>query len=104
MPCCTSSVSRFLYFNDVDEGGETEFNLLNITVQPRRGRLLLWPNVLDARPDLSDRRTDHEARPVLAGQKHAVNSWVSFGCPAVAVLGGCSLLASGVDPRHRRAA
>ena len=85
---------RFLYFNDVDEGGETEFNLLNITVRPRRGRLLLWPNVLDARPDLVDRRTDHEARPVLAGQKHAVNSWVRFGCILLCLhgLGGCSSL------------
>ena len=69
----------FVYFNDVEEGGGTEFNVLNITVQPKRGRLLLWPNVLDARPTVLDRRTDHEARPVRAGQKHAANSWVRFG-------------------------
>lgn len=32
-----------LYLNDVAEGGETSFVKLDVTVQPRRGRLLMFP-------------------------------------------------------------
>ena len=32
----------FLYLNDPEEGGETDFPNINITVTPRRGRVVLW--------------------------------------------------------------
>lgn len=66
----------FLYLNDVDDGGETAFPRLNITVQPRRGRLLIWPNVLSDAPDDLDERTDHAALKVNAGIKYACNLWI----------------------------
>ena len=59
-----------------DAGGGTRFPLLNITVQPRRGRALLWPSVLDADPEGKDFRTDHEALPVTRGVKYAANAWI----------------------------
>jgi len=61
----------FLYLNDdVEEGGGTNFPGLNITVQPKRGRALLWPSVLDEAPDERDDRTIHQALPVVRGVKY----------------------------------
>ena len=58
------------------EGGETRFPLLNITVAPARGRVLLWPSVHE--PDLlqTDLRTLHESLPVVSGTKYAANFWI----------------------------
>jgi len=66
----------FLYLNDVEEGGATRFTNLNLTVTAKRGRALLWPSVLDDRPDEIDGRTYHEAMPVLAGKKYGANAWM----------------------------
>ena len=65
----------FLYLNDVEEGGGTNFPLLNITVQPRQGRVLLWPSVLDDDPHGKDGRTNHQALPVIKGIKYGANAW-----------------------------
>jgi hypothetical protein len=50
--------------NDVEEGGETRFNQLNLDVKPRRGRAILWPSVLNEDPNVKDFRTEHEALAV----------------------------------------
>lgn len=47
----------FLYLSDVSEGGETSFPQLDIHVQPRRGRAVLWPSVLNSDPYEIDTRT-----------------------------------------------
>jgi len=60
----------FLYLNDVEEGGGTNFPILNITVNPKRGRALLWPSVLNEDPNAQDPRTDHQALPVIKGIKY----------------------------------
>ena len=74
--CGPRILTFFLYLSDVDEGGETSFPLLNISVTPRKGKALLWPSTLDEDPSSIDRRTTHEARPVLRGRKFAANSWI----------------------------
>mmetsp|Transcript_18817 Transcript_18817/g.32175 ORF Transcript_18817/g.32175 Transcript_18817/m.32175 type:complete len:191 (-) Transcript_18817:138-710(-) len=68
----------FLYLNDVNEGGGTNFPLYNITVQPKMGRVLVWPNVLDAEPHLIDDRTIHQALPVDGPNelKYGANAWI----------------------------
>ena len=70
----------FTYLNDVEEGGGTKFNLLNLTVEPKPGRALMWPSVLDSDPSavrrVSDHRTTHEALTVTKGQKLAANMWL----------------------------
>jgi len=72
----------FLYLSDVEEGGGTRFRYLNITVEPKRGRALVWPSVFDDDPDCTrnfgraDQRTTHEALPVTAGRKYAANMWL----------------------------
>lgn len=69
----------YMYLNDVEEdgGGETRFPRLgNLTVTPRKGRVLLWPNVLDGNPTTMDDRTVHEAVEVRRGEKYGANLWV----------------------------
>ena len=76
LACGPRILTFFLYLSDVEEGGETNFPLLNIAVKPKKGRALLWPSVLDAQPDRQDSRTMHEAKPVIKGRKFAANSWI----------------------------
>jgi prolyl 4-hydroxylase len=77
----------FLYLNDVEEGGGTNFpklknkelevdDLKGITVQPKVGRVVIWPSVLDVDPHRKDHRTEHQALPVLKGIKYGANAWV----------------------------
>jgi len=65
-----------MYLNDVEEGGGTRFGELNLTVQPKRGKMVLWPSVLNEDPLDWDPRTMHEALPVIAGRKHGSNAWL----------------------------
>ena len=66
----------FLYLSDVEEGGETHFNKLNISVKPKRGRALVWPSVRNDNPDQWDPRMFHEAKDVIKGVKYAANHWI----------------------------
>ena len=66
----------FLYLNDVEAGGGTNFPFLNLTVMPKRGRVLIWPSVLDSHPTRIDRRTEHQALPVEKGIKYGANAWL----------------------------
>ena len=66
----------FLYLNDVEEGGGTDFPTLGVTVEPKRGRALIWPSVEDDNPDSVDPRTLHQALPVEKGIKYAANAWI----------------------------
>ena len=65
----------FLYLNDVEEGGGTNFDRYNITVLPKRGQVLLWPSVYDDDPNQKDERTSHQALPVDKGIKYGANAW-----------------------------
>lgn len=81
----------FIYFNEVKKGGGTQFpNLNNLTVQPKKGRVLIWPSITDDGTWTGDSRTRHEAMAVEEGQKFAANAWIhmrdfqtpfSMGCP-----------------------
>ena len=66
----------YMYLNDVEEGGGTQFPNLDITVQPKKGRALLWPSVLDEDPDQKDPRTMHQAMKVTKGVKYGANAWI----------------------------
>lgn len=68
-------LTMYLYLNDVEAGGGTNFDKLNITVMPKRGRALLWPSVLDEKPNERDDRTTHQAMPVEKGLKFGANAW-----------------------------
>jgi prolyl 4-hydroxylase len=66
----------YLYLNDVEEGGGTRFIDLDITVQPKKGRALIWPSVLDDDPDVRDARMYHDTLPVEKGIKYGANAWI----------------------------
>ena len=62
--------------NDVEDGGETDFPRVGISVKPKLGRAVLWPSVYDHDPYVNDIRSDHQALPVLKGRKYGANAWV----------------------------
>mmetsp|Transcript_18259 Transcript_18259/g.47697 ORF Transcript_18259/g.47697 Transcript_18259/m.47697 type:complete len:455 (-) Transcript_18259:84-1448(-) len=69
-------LTAFMYFNEVAQGGETNFDQLGIKVSPKLGRMVLWPSVKDADSYVQDLRTHHEAVTVTKGFKRAANLWV----------------------------
>ena len=52
------------------------YQLQTQTVEPKRGRALVWPSVLNEYPNECDDRTEHAALPVLAGEKYGANVWI----------------------------
>ena len=58
-----------LYLNDVEEGGETEFLYLSKRVQPKKGRLLIWP------PNFP---WTHRGNPPLSGEKYIMTGWLEY--------------------------
>jgi prolyl 4-hydroxylase len=49
---------------------------LGLKVEPRAGRAVLWPSVLNEDPNLNDPRSDHGALPVAEGVKYGANAWI----------------------------
>lgn len=80
----------FIYLNHVEEGGETRFNKLDITVTPKQGRAILWPSVLDSNLNAPETFTYHEALPVLKGVKYAANAWIHLNDFKTAHAIGCT--------------
>lgn len=76
MPCGVRILTLFIYLNDVEEGGGTSFPYANVVVTPKKGSAVLWPSVRDDKPEQKDVRTDHEALPVLKGEKYGANAWI----------------------------
>jgi len=74
--CGPRILTFFLYLSDVEAGGGTGFPDLDMVVQPKKGRALLWPSILNSDPSNQDSRTMHEARSVEAGTKFAANAWI----------------------------
>ena len=79
LPAKTTFVKRrlatiFGYLNDVDKGGATYFPACGgLRVEPKRGRAVLFSNVLPN--GLPDPRTIHAGEPVQEGLKHGLNIW-----------------------------
>jgi prolyl 4-hydroxylase len=90
LPCGMRILTFFLYLSDVEEGGETAFPLLNLKVQPKLGKGILWPGVKNENPQMIDWRTRHEARPVVRGMKYAANSWIHSHNFRLPNLWGCT--------------
>jgi prolyl 4-hydroxylase len=65
----------YLYLNDVEEGGGTNFPSLDLTVMPKSGKVVIWPSVLNEDPNARDDRTDHQALPVIKGVKYGEFAW-----------------------------
>lgn len=62
-----------LYLETPLDGGDTHFPLLDLTIRPAVGRLVVWPNLrADGRPDPLLR---HTALPVRRGRKTILTTW-----------------------------
>ena len=67
------SWTAMAFLNDVEEGGETHFTSLGISITPQAGALLVWNNALpDGRPNPD---TKHAGTPVVRGVKYVVTKW-----------------------------
>jgi prolyl 4-hydroxylase len=65
--------TAMVYLNDVEEGGETDFPHLGITVTPVTGLVLIWNNLNeDGSPN---EFTLHESLPVKKGSKYVITKW-----------------------------
>ncbi|MDV3257263.1 MAG: 2OG-Fe(II) oxygenase [Sphingomonas sp.] len=65
--------TAMLYLNQPEEGGATRFRLIGKTVQPERGKLLLWNNLLgDGAPNPA---TLHHGMKVRRGTKFIITQW-----------------------------
>ena len=64
----------FVYLNDVERGGDTDFPELNVRVKPKRGRAVMFHNLLpDGQPAA---RTLHAGLPVDSGEKWLATLWI----------------------------
>ena len=65
--------TAMVYLNDVDAGGATRFKALGKTIQPERGKLLAWNNLLaDGVPNPA---TLHQGMKVRSGTKYILTKW-----------------------------
>jgi len=56
-----------IYLNDVEKGGETEFLHFSKRVEPKTGRIVIWPAAF---PYV------HRGNPPLSGEKYILTSWM----------------------------
>lgn len=66
----------FVWLNSLneDQGGETEFPLLNIKERPVEGSALFWQNVVNNK---CQELTKHSGNKVLSGVKYGLNIWIN---------------------------
>ena len=58
--------SLVAYLNDVDDGGETYFTKFDISIKPKKGKIVLFP---------SNYAYEHEARMPISGDKYSIVTW-----------------------------
>jgi prolyl 4-hydroxylase len=67
-------ITVILYLNTPEEGGETLFPEINLSIPPQKGDGILFYNCT---PDGEvDPRTMHEGSPVIAGEKWIATKWI----------------------------
>ena len=67
------SFTVMAYLNTVQEGGETDFPLLDLAVAPRAGTLLAWNNMDESGEP--NRSMLHAGNPVGRGTKYVITRW-----------------------------
>jgi prolyl 4-hydroxylase len=63
-----------IYLNDVEEGGETVFPLLQLKVKPKRGSALYFEYFY--RQQALNELTLHSSVPVVRGEKWVATQWM----------------------------
>jgi prolyl 4-hydroxylase len=67
------SWTAMVFLNDVEEGGNTEFPQLGISIPPQEGALLVWNNA--DRDGVPNGAVLHAALPVVRGVKAVITKW-----------------------------
>lgn len=67
-------LTALCYLNDVEEGGGTNFPRLNLTVEAKKGRIVVFENTLK-NSNKKHIMSEHAGMPVLKGEKYAFNLW-----------------------------
>src|SRR5690348_1559638 len=69
--------TAMIYLNQPEDGGATRFKMIGKTIQPERGKLLAWNNLLpDGRPNPA---TPHQGIKVRRGTKYILTKWFRQG-------------------------
>jgi prolyl 4-hydroxylase len=66
-------LSFLLYLNTPVRGGQTHFRALDVEVEAKAGRLLVWENLFPNGD--SNHRMIHSARPLLKGKRTTLVTW-----------------------------
>ncbi|GKY94173.1 hypothetical protein MPSEU_000383300 [Mayamaea pseudoterrestris] len=76
LQCGPRILTLHIFLNDSDDGGGggVEFPFLDLTVKPKKGQALLWPNVLNSNPMLKDERLFHQLLEVGEGVQYAAKA------------------------------
>ena len=67
-------VTFLMYLNDVEEGGETYFHKLDLSVTPKAGRAIVWWNLKE--DGTRDESTYHEGKPLISEKKYIATKWI----------------------------
>jgi len=67
-------ITALAYLNDVEEGGETDFPEMDISVKPNKGDVVVFHNCIDGTSEIHPNSL-HGGSPVVKGEKWAVNLW-----------------------------
>lgn len=68
-------ITALCYLNDVESGGGTKMVKLNTTVEPEKGKLLIFQNTISNTNHNKHPLSEHAGLPVLKGEKYAFNLW-----------------------------
>jgi prolyl 4-hydroxylase len=67
----------FIYLNDVEKGGETDFKHAGFKVKPECGKAILWKNTFNkGNVEMTNLNALHAGLPPTKGEKWAMNIWI----------------------------
>lgn len=66
--------TALVYLNDVEEGGSTCLNKINVDVNAEKGKLLVFENTYTD-SNIKHPLSEHAGMPVIKGEKYAFNLW-----------------------------
>lgn len=87
--CGNRILTLYVFLSDVEEGGELRFTQINKQITPKKGRAVLWQNVLDNDFNIMQTLTFHEALPVKRGNKYGLNAWFHSRNMRESMAAGC---------------
>lgn len=65
-----------IYLNDVEEGGETYFPIIDLNIKPKKGKAILFRTLNDNKEIIEEAL--HTGKPVIKGEKWVCNKWIHF--------------------------